>query len=137
MGMTGLIFEPHPPNFENQYIFMLKWFFDFSTGFRFSKISVECFVHICPWQRSRQCISYYDSHQFHFLRSWYHQNGSLHSYFLDYLRFYHQIFWRFLCIEKIHRCQWAICRKSTKLPGDYPYLIQGDFPSTLRKPLSL
>ena len=30
---------------------MLKWCFDFSTGFRFSKISVECFVHICscPW----------------------------------------------------------------------------------------
>ena len=30
---------------------MLQWFFDFSTGFRFSKISVECSVHICscPW----------------------------------------------------------------------------------------
>ena len=26
---------------------MLKLFFDFSTGFRFSKISVECSVHIC------------------------------------------------------------------------------------------
>ena len=32
---------------------MLKWFFDFSTGFRFSKVSVECSVHICncPWFR--------------------------------------------------------------------------------------
>ena len=30
---------------------MLKWFFNFSTNFRFSKISVECSVHICscPW----------------------------------------------------------------------------------------
>ena len=30
---------------------MVKWFFDFSTGFRFSKISVECSVHMCscPW----------------------------------------------------------------------------------------
>ena len=56
--MAGLIFEPHPPNFENQYNF---WrcsnnvdffsFFNFSTGFRFSKVSVECSVHIfsCPW----------------------------------------------------------------------------------------
>ena len=33
---------------------MLKWIFDFSTGFRFSKISVECSVHICscPWPNS-------------------------------------------------------------------------------------
>ena len=30
---------------------MLQWCFDFSSGFRFSKISVECSVHICscPW----------------------------------------------------------------------------------------
>ena len=30
---------------------MLKIFFDISTGFRFSKISVECSVHLCssPW----------------------------------------------------------------------------------------
>ena len=30
---------------------MLKGYFDFSTDFRFSKISVECSVHICncPW----------------------------------------------------------------------------------------
>ena len=30
---------------------MLKRFFDISTGFRFSKISVECSVHLCscPW----------------------------------------------------------------------------------------
>ena len=50
MDTAGLIFEPHPPNFENQYNFedvqmMFKWFFDFSTGFRFSKISVECSLH--------------------------------------------------------------------------------------------
>ena len=36
---------------------MLKIFFDISTGFRFSKISVECSVHLCscPWisHRSR------------------------------------------------------------------------------------
>ena len=56
MGMAGLIFEPHPPNFEISTTFedvqlMLKLFFDFSTGFRFSQISVECSVHICscPW----------------------------------------------------------------------------------------
>ena len=31
-----------------------KWFFDFSTGFRFSKISVECSDYICscPWLHS-------------------------------------------------------------------------------------
>ena len=30
---------------------MLKIFFDISTGFRFSKISMECSVHLCscPW----------------------------------------------------------------------------------------
>ena len=30
---------------------MLKIFFDISTGFRFSKISVECSIHLCssPW----------------------------------------------------------------------------------------
>ena len=44
MGVAGLIFEPHPPNFGNQYIFwMLKWFFDFSTGLRFSNFSVVVF----------------------------------------------------------------------------------------------
>ena len=52
MGVAGVIFEPHPPNFENLYTFkdvqmMLKRFFDVSTDFRFSKISVECSVHIC------------------------------------------------------------------------------------------
>ena len=45
MGVAGLIFEPHPPNFENLYIFErgsndVKGFFDISTGFRFSKNSV-------------------------------------------------------------------------------------------------
>ena len=32
---------------------MLTIFFDISTGFRFSKISVECSVHLCscPWSR--------------------------------------------------------------------------------------
>ena len=56
MGMAGLIFEPHPPNFENQYNFWrcsndAIMIFDFSTGFRFSKISVECSFHLCscPW----------------------------------------------------------------------------------------
>ena len=49
MGVASLIFEPHPPNFENLYNFkdvlkMLKIFFDISTGFRFAKISVECSV---------------------------------------------------------------------------------------------
>ena len=39
MGVEGVIFESHPPNFER--------FFDISTGFRFLKISVECSVHLC------------------------------------------------------------------------------------------
>ena len=43
MGVAGLIFEPHPPNFENLYNFYrcssdVKTFFDISTGFRFSKL---------------------------------------------------------------------------------------------------
>ena len=40
MGVAGLMFEPHPPNFENLYnlMMMLKQFFDISTGFRFSKL---------------------------------------------------------------------------------------------------
>ena len=47
---------------------MLRIFFDISTGFRFSKISVECSVHLCscPWvilqlnnyiKKTRQYIS--------------------------------------------------------------------------------
>ena len=58
MGVEGVIFESHPPNFENLYTFkdvqmMLRIFFDISTGFRFSKISVLCSVHLCscPWLR--------------------------------------------------------------------------------------
>ena len=44
MGVAGLMFGPHPPNFENLYNFfkdiqmMLEQFFDISTGFRFSKM---------------------------------------------------------------------------------------------------
>jgi len=38
MGVAGLMFEPHPPNFEKLYNFLLKQFFDISTGFRFSKL---------------------------------------------------------------------------------------------------
>ena len=61
MGVAGLIFEPYPPNFENQYNFWrcssdAKNFFDFSTGFRFSKVSVECSAHIC----SCPCIVFGD-----------------------------------------------------------------------------
>ena len=37
MGMAGLMFEPHPPNFEIIYM-MLKQFFDIYTGFRFSNM---------------------------------------------------------------------------------------------------
>jgi hypothetical protein len=35
---------------------ILKIFFDISTGFRFSKISVECSVHSCscPWPRQQK-----------------------------------------------------------------------------------
>ena len=42
MGKAGVLFEPLPSSFEN---------FDISTGFRFSKISVECSIHSCscPW----------------------------------------------------------------------------------------
>ena len=52
MGVAGIIFEPHPPNFEIYTTFkdvqmMLKIFFLIFTGFRFSKISVECSVHLC------------------------------------------------------------------------------------------
>ena len=43
MGVAGLVFEPHPPNFEIFTTFkdvqmMLKQFFDISTGFRFKKM---------------------------------------------------------------------------------------------------
>ena len=38
---------------------MLKIFFDITTGFRFSKISVECSVHLCscPWIILKMCCS--------------------------------------------------------------------------------
>ena len=51
MGVAGSIFEPHLPNFENQYNLIeevqmtLKLFFNFSTGFRLSKISAGV---LCP-----------------------------------------------------------------------------------------
>ena len=43
MGVAGFMFEPHPPNFENLYIFkdvemMLKWFFDYLYWFQIFKI---------------------------------------------------------------------------------------------------
>ena len=49
MSLTLLILKINT-TFEDVQM-MLKWFFDFSTGFRFSKISVECSVYICscPW----------------------------------------------------------------------------------------
>ena len=52
IGMADLFFERHPPNFENQYNFWRcstddKMNFGFFIGFRFSKISLECSVHIC------------------------------------------------------------------------------------------
>ena len=52
MGMAGLIFEPRTPNLKINTTFtevqmMLKKLFDFSNGFRFSKISVKCSVYIC------------------------------------------------------------------------------------------
>ena len=49
MSFTLLILKINT-TFEDVQM-MLKLFFDFSTGFRFSKISVECSVHICscPW----------------------------------------------------------------------------------------
>ena len=56
MGVAGLIFEPHPPNFENQYNFedvqmMLRLFFDFS---------VECSVYLCscPWSITQNNTTY-------------------------------------------------------------------------------
>jgi hypothetical protein len=53
MGVTGLIFEPHPPNFENLYKF-LRCSNDFLIPLLVSdfQISVwECSVHVCscPW----------------------------------------------------------------------------------------
>ena len=40
---------------------MLKRFFDISTGFRFSKISVECSVHLCscPWITQQNMTSWF------------------------------------------------------------------------------
>jgi hypothetical protein len=40
---------------------ILKRFFDISTGFRFSKISVECSVHSCscPWLTLSNCYLTY------------------------------------------------------------------------------
>ena len=56
MGVAGLMFEPHPPNFEIYTTFkdvqmMLKHFFDISTGFRSKKNGKEFSVHLlrCPW----------------------------------------------------------------------------------------
>ena len=51
MGVAGLMFEPHPPNFEKLYNFknvqmVLKHFFDISTGFRYKKIGKEFSVHL-------------------------------------------------------------------------------------------
>ena len=73
MGMAGLIFEPHPPNLKINTSFedvqmMLKLFFDFSIGFRFSKISVECSVHICSCPCVRDVVGY-KSHA-RFLAPW-------------------------------------------------------------------
>jgi hypothetical protein len=53
LSLTLLILKINTP-FEDVQI-MQKWFFDFSTGFRFSKISVECSVHLCscPWINPR------------------------------------------------------------------------------------
>ena len=54
MSLTLLILKIHT---TFKYVqMMLKWFFFyFFTGFRFSKISVECSVHICscPWTNIR------------------------------------------------------------------------------------
>ena len=49
MSLTLLILKINA-TFEDVQM-MLEGFFYFSTGFRFSKISVECSVHICscPW----------------------------------------------------------------------------------------
>ena len=43
---------------------MLKIYFDISTGFIFSKISVECSVHLCscPWTTVR-CVRYFPNIQ--------------------------------------------------------------------------
>ena len=63
MGVAGLIFEPHPPNSENQYNFwrfsidakMIFWFL-----YRF-QIIVECSVQIC----SCPCLKLESSGFFH------------------------------------------------------------------------
>ena len=51
MGVAGLMFEPHPPNFEKLYNFIdvqmiLKHFSDISTGFRYKKNGKEFSVHL-------------------------------------------------------------------------------------------
>ena len=51
MGVAGLMFEPHPPNFENYTTYkdvqmMLKHFFNISTGFRCKKNEKEFSVHL-------------------------------------------------------------------------------------------
>ena len=57
MGVADLIFEPHPPNFGNQYNFWrcsndVKMIFLISLLFSdFQRLVCECSVHICscPW----------------------------------------------------------------------------------------
>ena len=52
MGVAGLLFGHHPPNFDNQTNFWrcpidTKMIFSFLYRFQISNISVECSVHIC------------------------------------------------------------------------------------------
>ena len=72
MGMAGLIFELRTPNLKINTTFtkvqmMLKKLFDFSNGFRFSKISVECSIHLCscPWT-----VTYVLLSKYHYVPNW-------------------------------------------------------------------
>ena len=50
MGVAGLVFEPQASTFENEYNIqmLLKWFFDFSTIFRFSNLMSIFSAYIQP-----------------------------------------------------------------------------------------
>ena len=60
MGVAGLMIEPHPPNFQNLYIFqdvqLMKYFFGYLHWFYIFKdqgLSVLSIPVACPWPDER------------------------------------------------------------------------------------
>ena len=60
---------------------ILIWFFDFSTGFRFSKISVECSLHLCscPWANSFPSLPHRDDIVYERPLIWYYPDSDMHT----------------------------------------------------------